>query len=475
MAFGFLISIYVLWCSTGYSCSASPRICIAGLGRDKIYIRGEPSSQQGQNTIDWSQGILNQEELISTFAKALCRIADCLPRQELAVVLYPTNQIKQGVAQLYAHLMEFLTKAMKWYREGAVKHIIHSITQPVGIRYKDILESIEDCSRRIDKWAAASAQAELRDMHTLQQRTLSDVETTGVVVQHSALTVDEIMKVVVAMAPQLTQLVVGHLDTNQRVFDLQLSNMLTFTADSPIPDPETSYRYGLLKRNRHKLRSGRSPAFWLSPRLKVWTDSHTSALVIIKGSYSSREQAKDFGINVIEAVRSAAIPVLWVLPDSIQSVSGDITTVDLFKSLVQQAIRLNKVFQSERVCALSCARIQSAVRESEWLDILGSTLAGLPLVYIVFNVGTLGRKVLAQTDDFSWPLAFLSLFQELASRGIQTVLKLVLLSYGEVRFLQMPGVDAPQEFVVNIDTPGRAVAKPRRIGRKNRFIIGGPA
>ena len=113
---------------------------------------------------------------MSTFAKTLCRIADCLPRQELALVLYPTKQIKQGVAQLYAHFMDFLVRAMKWYREGAVNRIVHSITQPVGIRYKDILESIEDCSRSIDKWVTASAQAELRDMHALQQRTQSDVE-----------------------------------------------------------------------------------------------------------------------------------------------------------------------------------------------------------------------------------------------------------------------------------------------------------
>ncbi len=82
-------------------------------------------------------------------------------------------------------------------------------------------------------------------MHTLQQRTLTDVEKTDSVIQNSAV-IDEIVKVVVAMAPQLIQLVAGQLDSNQRVFDLQLSNMLTVTAAYSIPDPETSYRYGIL-------------------------------------------------------------------------------------------------------------------------------------------------------------------------------------------------------------------------------------
>ena len=410
---------------------------------------------------------------MSTFAKALCRIADSLPRQELASVLYPTKQIKQGIAQLYAHLMEFLVKAMKWYREGALKHIVHSITQPVGIRYKEILESIEDCSRNVDKWVIASAQAEMRDMHVLQQKTLLNVETTKSVVQSNAFTVEEIMKVVVAMTPQLTQLIAGQLDTNQRVFDLQLSNMLTFTTGSPILDPETSYRYGLLKRNRHKLRFSRPQSFWQSPKLKLWTNSDSSALVIVTGPYSLREKAKDFGINVIEAVRSTATPVLWVLPHHNQSIAGRITTVDILKSLVQQAMRLNRVFQSERACALSCARIQSAVQESEWLDILGFALAGLRLVYIVFDIGTLGRTVLALSDDFSWPLAFIALFQTLAFRASQTVLKIVLIGYGETQFLQMPGIDAPQEFFVNIDPPGRAVPRTRQNARKHHFRIGG--
>ena len=37
LAFGLLISVHVLWCSAGYSLSASSRICIASLGRHQIY------------------------------------------------------------------------------------------------------------------------------------------------------------------------------------------------------------------------------------------------------------------------------------------------------------------------------------------------------------------------------------------------------------------------------------------------------
>ena len=95
------------------------------------------------------------------------------------------------------------------------------------------------------------------------------------------------------------------------------------------------------------------------------------------------------------------------------------------------------------------------------------------MVYIVFDIGSLGRTVLALSDEFSWPLAFISLFQRLASRARQTVLKILLVGYGEAQFLQMPGIDAPQDFVVSIGALGRAGARTRRNARKHHFIVGG--
>lgn len=166
----------------------------------------------------------------------------------------------------------------------------------------------------------------------------------------------------------------------------------------------------MLIRNKHQRGLNRTPKFWLSPRLKNWTTSNLSSLVIVKGSYATPSQARDFGINIIEAVRTASIPVLWALHDRSNSICETISTVDLLKSLVQQAIRVNKTFQSEKLCTRSCTRIQSARDEKEWLDIFGSVLVGLPLVYIVVNLESLGRNPLAMTEHFSWPLAFLSLF-----------------------------------------------------------------
>ena len=382
--------------------------------------------------------------------------------------------MKEEIAHLYAYLMEFFIKAVKWYQEGILKHIIHSITQPAEIRYQDILDNIEVCSRRVDQWAAASARAELRDIHTLQRKTHKDIEKSSSMTRNNSTAISEIMGLVEAMTPQLSRLVAEQRDNNQRLFDLQLSHMLNLTSDSPLPDPESSYRYGFFRRNKHRTRSGRSCPFGGSPGLKLWTSSSTSSLLIVKGSHSSRNQAKDFSINVIEAVRSASVPVLWVLHNDHQARKVEITTIDLLRSLVQQAMRVNKVFQSENACALSCVRIQNAASESEWFTILRLVLSSLPLVYIVFNVESLSRGSAALSEAFSWPLAFLSLFRELASSGIQTVVKLVLISYGQAQSVRMPGSGQSHDSIVTIDYPGRPrKSRAERDVRKGKFVLGG--
>lgn len=101
-----------------------------------------------------------------------------------------------------------------------MKHMLHSITQPADIRYKDILDNIEECSRRIDQWAVSSAQADIRDMHTLQQNLQMDVQDINGLLQKNNEAFSGIMEVVLAISPQLSQLLEGQLDTSQQVSDL---------------------------------------------------------------------------------------------------------------------------------------------------------------------------------------------------------------------------------------------------------------
>ncbi|KIW65471.1 hypothetical protein PV04_07729 [Phialophora macrospora] len=57
-------------------------------------------------------GVENHENLLRTFATAICRIGAALPRLERSLVLFPTPEIISGATNLYAQIMRFLTRPM---------------------------------------------------------------------------------------------------------------------------------------------------------------------------------------------------------------------------------------------------------------------------------------------------------------------------------------------------------------------------
>jgi hypothetical protein len=111
------------------------------------------------------QLVENQENLVITLAKGISQVADSLPRIELSTILYPTQRMKEAVAQVYAHIINFLIRAKDWYEEGKLLHVINSFARPAKLRYDDIIQDIEICTKEIDRLSTASARAEQRDIH----------------------------------------------------------------------------------------------------------------------------------------------------------------------------------------------------------------------------------------------------------------------------------------------------------------------
>ncbi|KEZ40094.1 hypothetical protein SAPIO_CDS9108 [Scedosporium apiospermum] len=100
----------------------------------------------------------NHEATICAISKALSQIADKLPQVELATVLYPTEMMREAVGKLYANLLRFFIRAHEWCEEGRLRHLLHSITRPVELRYKDLLDDIDYTSRHISQLASAGTQ-----------------------------------------------------------------------------------------------------------------------------------------------------------------------------------------------------------------------------------------------------------------------------------------------------------------------------
>ena len=200
-------------------------------------------------------------------------------------------------------------------------------------------------------------------------------------------------------------------------------------------DAVKSLQYCTFMRNRNRSRlAPASEPFWLKPQFQAWKSTRHSALIMIQGNHTSRFDLKDFCVNAISLLRDSKVPVLWTLKNIEQSADEAPSASDVLKNLVSQALRLNDVLHSERCMALNCTKFQRAESESQWLELLGAVLSGLPHVYIVIDIEAINPRLKSLNASFSWPIAFLDFFQILANHGCKTVVKVVLVSYSSSVF-----------------------------------------
>lgn len=98
-------------------------------------------------------------------SKALTSIAEVLPRLRLDGILYPTEYMKDATSRVYAHIMLFLQKAVKWYTLGPARRAVSTFLKPYSLSYMDTVEQIRTCTGYIDAVASAAARAEVRDIN----------------------------------------------------------------------------------------------------------------------------------------------------------------------------------------------------------------------------------------------------------------------------------------------------------------------
>jgi hypothetical protein len=169
---------------------------------------------------------------------------------------------------------------------------------------------------------------------------------------------------------------------------------------------------------------------------------------MINGTHKLRFQIKDFCTNSISVLQDSGIPVIWAMktlePEGIRNTGpeettkkgsgGKVSTIEILKYLVSQAIRVNKSIHTDAALAPRLKAYLGATTEQEWFNILASILQGIPLLYIIIDIEVLDSSIAEPSSPFSWPSSFLKIFKELKERGINTVIKVALVSYGSPLF-----------------------------------------
>jgi len=134
--------------------------------------------KENRLTLRLPKAVVNHEDQIKQLAKTCTHIADLLPRAEITVKLYQTDDILKAVTSLYISIIEFLRHAVKWYKQGKLRHTWTAIARPWELGFRDYVEDIDLGSRRLEQLANMSSQAELRATHLETSRIREELRET---------------------------------------------------------------------------------------------------------------------------------------------------------------------------------------------------------------------------------------------------------------------------------------------------------
>jgi hypothetical protein len=102
-----------------------------------------------------------------------------LRKTQLSAELYKTDQMKEAISHLYAHIILFFQQAVKWYSMSPVGRAFSGIINPPELEYQETVQQIRFWAESVDDIASAAGRAELRDIHVtlqLQHRKLLEMQ-----------------------------------------------------------------------------------------------------------------------------------------------------------------------------------------------------------------------------------------------------------------------------------------------------------
>lgn len=402
----------------------------------------------------FSKGVTNHQKLLFRLSQGLTEIANILPRAQLLIRLYPTRHIYQVIVSLYAYILRFLIRTLDWYQENKLKHALHAITRPFELRYDDILTRIAGLSRNLDEAASAGSHAEQRDMHKSIRKQLQQQE----MLQQSIETLTcQVAKLQMSLAADRALNDCARIEFRQELSNIQLAQFLHAIRVHKLPEPADSLQASLFLATKRPVKLlPKGPPFWLQDEVQQWNKSQASSLLVINGTWKVRAHLQTFYTSSIMALQEDQVPVLWALRSTAldQSRHEETTPIDLLKYLILQAIKLNKNLHTDATLAPYLQSYLRATTQDDWINILASVLAGVPLLYIMVDLQTLSAPSEEGCSIDFWLATYMKIFAALKERNSRTVVRVALTRYSSL-VPRGPLTNDDQSYIITVGKPSR--------------------
>lgn len=108
--------------------------------------------------------------------------------------------------------------------------------------------------------------------------------------------------------------------------------------------------------------------------LQKWADQKYSSFLVTESSTS--QAAKNFLVEILQAIREARFPVLWALRFA-NYWDSSLTCIDILRMLVLQALQINPDALTMGSNPITMTRLREVVDEVDWLLILNRALQGV--------------------------------------------------------------------------------------------------
>ncbi|KAH8747124.1 hypothetical protein BGZ57DRAFT_917011 [Hyaloscypha finlandica] len=418
-------------------------------------------------------GVINHAELIEELAKALTLIGNVLPGIKLAARLYQTEQMKDGIANLYVQIIHFFQRAARWYNKSSAGRALSSILKPFELDYQDTVDQIKLCSETINNIAHGASRAEIRDMHiTVQlihgnlqgmQQKLHNMEVQLCEKELKMSShIDQVLQVAIANKTINEAVQLDMTDMKPRVYDLQFSNIFKMLSPlSPQVSPENILRKHTslaVGRRRHQTSTGylRTSAD-IAKGLDLWVSTTGSSLFILRSGPRASSITRDHAVDIINYLRRDQYKVFWILsPPS--PCDLDPSVASILKSLVYQVIHHEPDILLRFPENLSTLQFLSNRTESEWLDLLCLLVSRLDKCFLIVETEDLYQASRQMTE---WTREFLQVFQRLIDtvETAGSLVKVLVVTFGNDTPLLPSQSGSVHNFVATIQQP--RVVPPR--------------
>ncbi|KAI0861142.1 hypothetical protein F4860DRAFT_524570 [Xylaria cubensis] len=415
-----------------------------------------------------SLGIINHGSLVVQFSQALSMISHVLPMTKLSAELYQTNQMKDAVANLYAHILLFLKQVVRWYVVGPAGRALAALFKPYELSYKDTVEQIRLCANTIDGIANISMKVEVREMNvflqeqsqTLAEREakLHDMQAKFELAQaEMSNTVGRILQIVTSSSFQIGEMQLDLKDIKPRVTDIHFKQMLDILEPKRSPEDALRSHQSLIRRSSPWRRRNTNTVSVLQSVTR-WISSPASAVLVLQAQPRAQARVKEIATEVIELLRPQARQLVWYLSDIRSDANGTADTSDLLRSLVFQSMKLAPDLMSSNPELFSVAKLSGSHNREEWAQLLGWILQRLNESFVIIEADDVVRND-SQSSQFAQTFQWLA--QHLNESN--TRVKLLIVSYDTTWRSYMED----NEGLGEVTDVWREAPVPRRMRRGN--------